>query len=366
MAVFKAFLVYLFFIGFLMEAVAAKSMIDCRIITTDITKCYPYGAKFLKAEEIVYAQDRKRLIRVKNLPRLESKPFMKVISVKDMLDKTLKIENAIRFKGSENTSEIPSQIVKKPLLQTILEKTQTTYGIYIVSKGDALSKLAKKFGLKRQEFAKLNGLDSKAKLYIGQTLKMPYEQKMVDALASAEYKVEDGDTLISIGKKFNLQSKALAEFNGIKMDTIIRAGSTMKLPLPYILAQEKRAEARKKKRAEEGKMGRVDLLQDFGKQSLRVTATAYSSHVDQTDSTPFLAAWNNRLHPGMKIIAVSRDMLTLYGMRNGTKVRIGGLPGYYEVRDKMNKRYKKRIDIYTGLDRRKALLWGRRSVVIYW
>jgi len=79
-----------------------------------------------------------------------------------------------------------------------------------------------------------------------------------------------------------------------------------------------------------------------------------------------LAAWNNRLRPGMKIIAVSRDMLTRYGMRNGTKVRIGGLPGYYRVRDKMNKRYKKRIDIYTGIDRRRALRWGRRSVVIYW
>jgi len=59
-------------------------------------------------------------------------------------------------------------------------------------------------------------------------------------------------------------------------------------------------------------------------------------------------------------------MLTRYGMRNGTKVRIGGLRGYYRVRDKMNKRYRKRIDIYMGLNLRKALRWGRRSVVIYW
>jgi 3D (Asp-Asp-Asp) domain-containing protein len=68
----------------------------------------------------------------------------------------------------------------------------------------------------------------------------------------------------------------------------------------------------------------------------------------------------------MKIIAVSRDMLTRYGLRNGSKVKIGGLPGYYTVRDKMNKRYRKRIDIYMGVNRRKALRWGRRSVVIYY
>jgi len=103
-----------------------------------------------------------------------------------------------------------------------------------------------------------------------------------------------------------------------------------------------------------------------GKHKLRVTATAYSSHRAQTDSTPFLAAWNNRLRPGMKIIAVSRDLLSRYGLRNGTRVKISGLRGYYTVRDKMNKRFRRRIDIYMGLNRRRALRWGRRSVFIYW
>ena len=189
---------------------------------------------------------------------------------------------------------------------------------------------------------------------------------MVDALISAEYKVEKGDTLISIGKKFDLDPKALVQFNGIKNNTVIRSGKIIKLPLPYVLAKKKKEEARRKRYAAQRKSGKVNLLREFGKNKLRVTATAYTSHAGQTDDTPFLAAWNNRLRPGMKIIAVSRDMLTKYGMRNGTKVRIGGLPGYYRVRDKMNKRYKKRIDIYTGLDKRKALRWGRRSVVIYW
>ena len=99
---------------------------------------------------------------------------------------------------------------------------------------------------------------------------------------------------------------------------------------------------------------------------MRVTATAYSSHTKQTDSTPFLAAWNNHIRPGMKIIAVSRDLLTRYGIKNGTKIHISGLRGYYIVKDKMNKRFKRRIDIYMGLNRRRALRWGRRSVIIYW
>jgi 3D (Asp-Asp-Asp) domain-containing protein len=108
------------------------------------------------------------------------------------------------------------------------------------------------------------------------------------------------------------------------------------------------------------------MLKGFANKKLRVTATAYSSHSGQTDGTPFLAAWNNRLRPGMKIIAVSRDLLSKYGLKNGSKVKIGGLRGYYTVRDKMNKRYKKRIDIYMGMNRRKALRWGKRSVILYY
>jgi 3D (Asp-Asp-Asp) domain-containing protein len=185
---------------------------------------------------------------------------------------------------------------------------------------------------------------------------------MIDAIARAEYKVEEGDTLISIAKKFNLEAKEVVKFNKIKSNTSVRPGKIIKLPLPYVLARIKA----EKKRAVRKKSGRLDLAHRFGKRKLRETATAYSSHRGQTDKTPFLAAWNNRLRPGMKSIAVSRDLLRRYGMRNGTKVRIGGLRGYYRVRDKMNKRYRRRIDIYMGVNRRRALRWGRRSVVIYW
>ncbi len=99
---------------------------------------------------------------------------------------------------------------------------------------------------------------------------------------------------------------------------------------------------------------------------LRVTATAYTSHVAQTDSTPNIAAWGDRLHPGMKVIAVSRDLLKVYGLKHGQMVRIKGLDGEYAVLDKMNKRWRKKIDIYMGMNKRKAFKWGRRTVEIMW
>lgn len=102
------------------------------------------------------------------------------------------------------------------------------------------------------------------------------------------------------------------------------------------------------------------------KHSLRVRASAYNSLRGQTDKTPSLAAWGDRLRPGMKAIAVSRDLLRKYGLKHNTRVKIKGLPGTYRVLDKMNKRFRKKIDIYMGNNRRKALRWGHRHVTIMW
>lgn len=101
------------------------------------------------------------------------------------------------------------------------------------------------------------------------------------------------------------------------------------------------------------------------KNILIVTSTAYTSCKRETDKTPYLAAWNNRLKPSVKSIAVSRDLLKL-GLTNGTKVKISGLKGHYIVLDKMNKRWKKKIDIYMGCNLKKAKKWGKRKVTIVW
>ncbi|QUM75740.1 3D domain-containing protein [Moritella sp. 24] len=102
-----------------------------------------------------------------------------------------------------------------------------------------------------------------------------------------------------------------------------------------------------------------------GEQSLKVTASAYTSSVGETDSTPNLAAWGDILEPGMKSIAVSRDLLKM-GLTHNQEVRIEGFDGTYRVLDKMNKRWEKKIDIYMGNDVKKARQWGKQEVVIYW
>ncbi len=103
-----------------------------------------------------------------------------------------------------------------------------------------------------------------------------------------------------------------------------------------------------------------------GTRSMAVTASAYTLRVSETSATSVgIAAWGDRLDPGMKAIAVSRDLID-QGLDHMTEVRIEGLEGTYIVRDKMNKRWEEKIDIFMGRDVEAALEWGVKEVTIHW
>ncbi|MEM6866413.1 MAG: hypothetical protein AAF575_14590, partial [Bacteroidota bacterium] len=98
--------------------------------------------------------------------------------------------------------------------------------------------------------------------------------------------------------------------------------------------------------------------------SLEVTASAYNSLPWQTKKeNPNIAAWGDTLKPGMKSIAVSRDLLRM-GLGYNTMVKIGNWPDTFYVKDKMNRRWRNRIDIYMGVDVKKARKWGKQKIDI--
>jgi 3D (Asp-Asp-Asp) domain-containing protein len=99
--------------------------------------------------------------------------------------------------------------------------------------------------------------------------------------------------------------------------------------------------------------------------SLRVTASAYNSVRGQTDRTPSIGAWGDELTPGMKVIAVSADLIEM-GLARGQTVRIRGLDGEFTVADRMSNRWERKIDIYMGEDVKAARNWGVREVEIVW
>lgn len=97
--------------------------------------------------------------------------------------------------------------------------------------------------------------------------------------------------------------------------------------------------------------------------SINVVASAYNSTVRQTNGNPNITAFGDSLKPGLKYIAVSRDLLRK-GLKHNTPVIIEGFEGIYMVKDKMHHRWRNHIDIYMGTDIEAAKEWGRRKVCI--
>ena len=335
-----------------------------------------------------------------------------------------KFEEAIRLKGGETLEEYFDQHIHLPNrphsqtgMQISFEKKGTSApsykeGVLLTHKvlpGETLMQLANRYHVTMYQILKRNGLLPNGGLKVGQKLQIIPGEKPT-------YRVRPGDNLTMIGKRFGVDHRTIMRLNHLKSGQAIWIGQKLIMPLAQkkidvvleTIARKKREEIQRKKRyerellarlarqklarqrqekarakaeanakkakAKKEKQARLERAKrafkyagsKTFKHKIRVAATAYTSHRSQTDSTPFIAAWNNRIRPGMKIIAVSPDLIRKYGITNGVRVKIAGLPGTYVVRDKMNARLHNHIDIYMGVNRRRALRWGRRRVVMYW
>lgn len=95
-----------------------------------------------------------------------------------------------------------------------------------------------------------------------------------------------------------------------------------------------------------------------------VVATAYTASPEETEGNPRLTACGHTLSDSDAVIAVSRDLEDA-GFTCGTRVQIKNFGDkIFSVQDRTSARWKKRIDIFMGSDRQKALNWGRRTVSV--
>lgn len=78
---------------------------------------------------------------------------------------------------------------------------------------------------------------------------------------------------------------------------------------------------------------------------------------------PAITAFGDTLKPGMKVIAVSRDLLDS-GLTHNSKIYIPQLEDTFLVKDKMNRRFIRKIDIYFGVDRDSAIEWGLQKTEV--
>ena len=137
-------------------------------------------------------------------------------------------KKTISKKSSKKNSDKKKSDKKKSIKKQ--SSTQTKYKDYKVQSGDTLFSIARKFKVSIADLNKVNKLNSSV-IHPGETIKVPnlsYVQKAKKAVAKNKksvYKIKKGDTLISIAKKFDMKVDDIRKLNSFKKGKILIPGS---------------------------------------------------------------------------------------------------------------------------------------------
>lgn len=190
----------------------------------------------------------------------------------------------------------------------------TTPDSYIAKAGDSVASIAKKFNLQSRYLAELNDLSSTSKLHAGQKLRLVGDiaDKSEDSQNTpSRYTVKKGDTLASIAKKYHLQMSYLSDLNNLSGGKV-HAGQQLQLTgdLPKKV---------------ESKAASADALK---------TKSSHSSNTESyaVKSGESLNAIASRYGLSTKDLADMNDMSAKAGLRRGQTIVVPKLTTTYKVK----------------------------------
>jgi LysM repeat protein len=108
---------------------------------------------------------------------------------------------------------------------------------YTVRWGDTLSGIGARFGIGVGRLARANGLRPHGVLLAGSTLRLPSGSGGRSTGLHGRYRVRPGDTLSDIAARFGVGLHRLARANGLRVNGILIAGITLRVPSGAAAAQ---------------------------------------------------------------------------------------------------------------------------------
>lgn len=105
---------------------------------------------------------------------------------------------------------------------------------YTVKSGDTLIGIANSIGVSAEQVAAVNSsFDANARLQRGQTIKVPASKAQVDNKLNDKpisYKIQSGDTLTGVAKRYNIGVSDLASANGLTTTSNLILGRSITIP----------------------------------------------------------------------------------------------------------------------------------------
>ena len=145
---------------------------------------------------------------------------------------TLKVPASVDFTFNNAPNNTPSATSTTPAKSSSASSVATTN--YKVKSGDTLIGIANSVGVSAEDIAAVNSnFDSKARLQRGQTIKVPVSKELVDRQLNDEavsYKIKSGDTLTGVAQRYNIGLGDLAAANSLKTNSNLILGRTITIP----------------------------------------------------------------------------------------------------------------------------------------
>ena len=102
------------------------------------------------------------------------------------------------------------------------------YSVYKVQEGDTLVSVAQKYGVLASDLSQINGIMVGTVLNPGDYIIVPKMEN--ENIYFSRYTVKDGDTMYSIARKYNIDPKFLLRLNGLNENDIIYVGDSIFVP----------------------------------------------------------------------------------------------------------------------------------------
>lgn len=130
-----------------------------------------------------------------------------------------------------DTLLIPSEGIIPPHSFPTREAGSASGDWYVVSRGDSLWQIGRRAGVSTEQLLRLNGLDPRAPLRIGQRLRLRGDPELDgQGKRRIDYRVAQGDSISLIAARFRLPAADIMRWNGLNGGrTLIRTGQSLVL-----------------------------------------------------------------------------------------------------------------------------------------